>query len=70
MNLALVAIESFTISNFLAKLQFSDGMVEVARLLNLHHSVRDKKGKFIVPINTTYFIKYVFRLFNQEYSGS
>ena len=32
----------------------------------LHHRVTDEKRKFVVPVNTRCFIKYVFRLYTQN----
>ena len=42
-------------------------LTESTPLLNfLHHRVADEERKFVVPINTTYFIKYVFRQYTQN----
>ena len=40
---------------------------ESAPLLNfLHDRVTDEKRKFVILINSTYFIKYVFRLYTKN----
>jgi hypothetical protein len=69
-----VAIKSFTFQPFLAKLQFLDGEHELHLLLNpltfkFFAPPCDRwKKKFIVPIKTTYFIIYVFRLYTKSTS--
>ena len=72
-NLASVATKFVTFSTIFCgvaifgRRTWGASSTESTPLLNiLHHRVTDEKRKFVVPINTTYFIKYVFRLYTKN----